>query len=217
MAGRLTELEQAKVGVDSYYAAGTSRTKASNTLFVSYRDAVPPVPKEQRAGHAENLFRQIPGYVGVRQVKGLAFVDFDSIKASTAAMMRYQGKLGLTIDYDKDAGVAGKRQRETAESTRKSQHAASSSDYFCAQCGTKALRTSGVLMSELPARGTDGARVVDESKELEHLLLCPLTEEQPALVRRDKGVEKQFRLGCRSCGERIVRVYVPCPCSESDA
>ena len=37
-----------------------------------------------------------------------------------------------------------------------------SADYYCAGCGTKALKTRGTLLSELPTRGTDGAVVVDE-------------------------------------------------------
>ena len=86
-------------------------------------------------------------------------------------MMRFQGTLGLTIDYDKDVGVATKRKRQTDESTNRAVHEASSGSYYCSGCGTKALRTNGTLLSDMPARGTDGAIVVDEvgGKQLAHL------------------------------------------------
>lgn len=204
MAGRLSDAEADRIGVDSYYQNGTTRTKANTTLFVSFRGAKPAIPDEQRSALAERMFSEIPGYVGVRQVRGMCFVDFDSIKASTAAMMRYQGQQGMTIDYDKDVGVAGKRRRENAESTKRSQHEAQSCSYFCAACGTKALKTSGMLLSAMPTRSTDSARVIDEAAALETLLLEPIPSAQPALVRRTKGVEKQYRLGCRSCGAHIA-------------
>eukprot|EP00900_Chrysochromulina_parva_P024114 jgi/Chrpa1/6336/Chrysochromulina_OHIO_Genome00013331-RA len=193
MAGRLSAAEQERLEVDSYYNRSSSRTKPNSTLFISYRDVKPHVPKEERAVHAEGLFSAIQGYIGVRQVKGMCFVDFDGIKASTAGMMQYQGHNGLTIDYDKDAGVAGKRQRETDEKTARAQHAASSCSYFCVSCGTKALRTNGSLLGEFPVRGTDGAHVIDESK-LDTLLLDGIPSAQPARVQRPKGVEKQWRL-----------------------
>ena len=210
MAGRLSETEQARIDVDSYYARGTSRTKPNSTLFISFRDVKPPVPTERRASYAEALFASITGYQGVRQVRGMCFVDFDSVKASTAAMMQFQGRAGLTVDYDKDRGVATKRQRESSERTQMAQHAAASCSYYCASCGTKALRTNGKLLSTLPARGTDGARVVEnEATSLEQLLLELLAGAQPARVQRAKGVEKQFRLGCRSCAEFIAYRSTP--------
>ena len=47
-----------------------------------------------------------------------------------------------------------------------------SADYFCACCGTKALRTNGALLSELPTRGTDSATVVDEAEQPSQTV-CP--------------------------------------------
>ena len=66
----------------------------------------------------ENLFKAIPGFLGARQVRGMSFVDFDTVKASTAAMMKFQGHRGLAIDYDKDKGVATKRKREQEQARR---------------------------------------------------------------------------------------------------
>ena len=124
MAGRLTQTEQQAFDVDSYYNRSTSRVKASCTLYVSFKNAAPPVPTAQRALETEKIFGEQPGFCAVRQVRGTCFVDFDGIKASTAAMMKFQGQTGLTLDYDKDLGVATKRQRESTERTERAQTAA---------------------------------------------------------------------------------------------
>ena len=87
---------------------------------------------------------------------------------------------------------------------------AQSAHYYCAQCGTKALRTSAQLLSAMPARSTDGARVVDEATALEQLLLDePLLGSPPFLVKREKGTERQYRLTCRSCNFVIAYRSVP--------
>ena len=70
MAGRLSEQDQAKFGVDSYTNLGATRTKANSTLFVAFRD-VKNVPAAERASKAEELFSAVPGYVGVRQVRSM--------------------------------------------------------------------------------------------------------------------------------------------------
>ena len=211
MAGKLSIDEQEKFGVDSYYDRATSKVKANTTLFVAFRDANVKIAPDARAAHCENLFGDCAGYVGVRQVRGMCFIDFVDIKSSTAAMMKHQGAAGLTIDYDKDVGVAGKRKAETEDRTQKSVKAAQSSNYYCSQCGTKALRTNGQLLSAMPARST-GARVVDEGTALEgELLLEPLEGAQPALIKREKGTERQYRLACRSCAAVIAYRSVPQP------
>ena len=52
----------------------------------------------------------------------------------------------------------------------------------------------GTLLSAMPARGTDGARVVDEANGvLKSMLLEPVAGAQPALVKREKGTERQYR------------------------
>ena len=210
MAGKLSQAEQDKFGVDSYYDRATTKTKANTTLFVAFRDATVKVASEDRAAHCERLFSDCAGYIGVRQVRGMCFIDFGDIKSSTSAMMRHQGTAGLTIDYDKDTGVASKRKVEGEEMTQKNQRAAQSANYYCAQCGTKALRTNGQLLSAMPARSTDGARVVDESTSLDgELLLEPLEGAQPALIKRAKGTERQYRLACRSCAAVVAYRSVP--------
>ena len=111
MAGRLKgDADRDAFGVDSYYERGTTTTRANTTLFVAFpRDTA--VLAEARAAYCERLFGETPNYIGVRQVRNLCFVDYEDIKSATAAMMKNQGHEGLTIDYDKDSGVASKRKR----------------------------------------------------------------------------------------------------------
>lgn len=211
MAGKLTAAEQEKFGIDSYYDRGATKTKANKTLFVAFRDATVNIPSTERAAMCERLFSENPGYVGVRQVRGMCFIDFADIKSATSAMMKHQGTTGLTIDYDKDTGVAVKRQRENDEATQRNVRRAQAANYFCVECGTKALKTASMLLSAMPARSTDGARVlVDELKGLDgELLLEPIASAQPARVKREKGSERQYRLGCRSCSATIAYRCVP--------
>lgn len=195
MAGLLTKAETSDAGLDSYYASATTRTKPNSTLFIAF-DQDGPEPDE-RASMAERLFVEGQGYVGVRSVRNLVFVDYADLRGATAAMMKWQGKHGMTIDYDKDDGKAEKRRAEADAITAKRLKESDSVDSFCGTCGTKALRTGGKLLSAMPTRST-GDIVVDEA-HLASLLLEPTAGAQPCLVRRAKGTEKQFKLSCRSC------------------
>ena len=208
MAGRLTSDEQDKYGVDSYYERATTKTKANKTLFIAFRDATVQIEKEERASRCEQLFSDCNGYIGTRQRKGVCFVDFVDIKSATAAMMRHQHADGLTIDYDKDTGVAQKRSLATEEVTQRNQREAQSASYFCVSCGTKAFKTSAMMLSAMPARST-GDRVVDEDKNLEQYFLEPIASAQPFLIKREKGTERQYRQGCRSCDAVIAYRSVP--------
>ena len=139
----------------------------------------------------------------------MSFIDFDSIKSSTAAMMKFQGESGLVIDYDKDLGVAGKRTRENEEKTQRSLGQASSASYYCRDCGTKSLQTSGKLLSAMPTRST-GAVVVDEQGgALLQLLLEPSAKSWPLLIKREKGTERQYWLACRSCEAELAYRSTP--------
>ena len=207
MAGRLSDAKQVELGVDSYDALGATTTKSNSTLFIAFGQGN-KIPAAERASVAESIFSLSPGYVGVRQVRSMCFVDFIDIKSATSAMVRHQGQEGMTIDYDKDTGVAGKRKRERDEDTRRGAHEAQSMSCYCDACGTKALTTNGVLLSAMPTRSS-GDRVVDEATALTVLLLVPIPEAQPALVRRAKGTERQYRLGCRSCGRFIAYRSAP--------
>ena len=206
VAGHYSEDEKRRAGIDSYAERAATKTRANSTLFLRNLGA-----KEERAATAERIFRDCPGYLGVRSVRTMTFVDFDSIKSSTNAMLRYQGHRphpgheGLVIDYDKDTGKASTRRAQQEAQVETQMAAARSADYFCTSCGTKALRTRGALLSELPCRGTDGASVVDEEGQLGELLLLPPPEgAPPRRVRRPNGVEKQLVLACRSCGAMVA-------------
>ena len=65
------------------------------------------------------------------------------------------------------------------------------------RCGTKALRTRDMLLTEAPRRGTDSASVLTEEQQPRELLLDPAAE--PVKIRRPKGIERQWQLLCRSC------------------
>ena len=75
MAGLYSEGDQSKMGLDSYAGASATRTKASSTLFVRRTpDAL--------LSEIESLFAAVPGYLGVRTVRKILFVDYDSIKVN---------------------------------------------------------------------------------------------------------------------------------------
>lgn len=212
MSGLLTSAESNSLNLDTYYAASATRTPANSTLFVSNFGQV---PQAEVVASIERLFGEMRGFTGVRKVRAVCFVDFDSVKAATTAMVKFQGHqlhpndAGLKIDYDKDKGVARKRKLEDEQQQERRIHQANSDDYRCAVCGTQALRTSGVLLSVLPTRSTDNAIVVDESKQLAELLLdCA---DDPVLIRRPKGIERQYRLCCRSCRQAIAYRATPTP------
>eukprot|EP00966_Prymnesium_polylepis_P130120 3009143-Prymnesium_polylepis.1 len=64
MAGLLKDAEQTKLGLDSYYAAGATRTLANSTLFVT---GFGTVEKLKRYEVVESIFSAQPGYRGTRQ------------------------------------------------------------------------------------------------------------------------------------------------------
>lgn len=54
--------------------------------------------------------RQLPGYIASRIIRSMVFIDFDSIRNATSAMVKYQNFCfpgidqdnGIAVDYDKD-------------------------------------------------------------------------------------------------------------------
>ena len=86
VAGHYTDDEKHRAGIDSYAARAATKTKANSTLFVRNLSV-----KTEAAALAERIFVECPGYFGVRSVRSMVFVDFDSIKAATNAMLRFQG------------------------------------------------------------------------------------------------------------------------------
>ena len=67
--------------------------------------------------------------------------------------------------------------------------------YFCI-CGQVAVILNCPL-DRLPLRPLDGARVVD-AKYHAHKLRCD--ESETVYLKRDKGIERQFRYKCKRCG-----------------
>lgn len=90
---------------------GTTRTKQSTTLFIAN------IPHEISNGPRFSdimtaAFSGDPGFFGVRLVRAMCFVDFESIADATKSMVKHQNerlpgvglqRMGLMIDYDKDS------------------------------------------------------------------------------------------------------------------
>merc|ERR1712142_304193 len=68
--------------------------------------------------------------------------------------------------------------------------------YYCI-CGQMALIIDCAI-DKLPMRRRDNARVID-SKKHAHKLTCD-KELDPVYIKREDGVEKQYRKKCRKCG-----------------
>ena len=89
VAGHYTDDEKRRAGIDSYSARAATKTKANSTLFLSNLGVKGEA--NSSATMAERIFAECPGYFGVRPVRSMVFVDFDSIMAATNAMLRFQG------------------------------------------------------------------------------------------------------------------------------
>eukprot|EP00270_Netrium_digitus_P013258 TRINITY_DN4379_c0_g1_i2.p2 TRINITY_DN4379_c0_g1~~TRINITY_DN4379_c0_g1_i2.p2 ORF type:complete len:126 (+),score=26.29 TRINITY_DN4379_c0_g1_i2:101-478(+) len=61
-------------------------------------------------------------------------------------------------------------------------------------------------IQEMPERKTDGSRVVDAAKDLVYLMCV---KGGTKLLKREKGLEKQFRYNCELCD--VCVAYRPVP------
>ena len=147
MAGKLSASEQEAFGVDSYYDRATTKTKANSTLFIAFRDATVQTPANERAAVCEQLFTDSPGYIGVRQVRGMCFIDFEDVKSATCAMMRRRTPQGREPCSSFGAALTA-----CADSSRPS--ALSSAR----QRGTTALPSTTIRIRALLASGSVSAR-----------------------------------------------------------
>ena len=210
-------------GVYAGASAGVTRTAPSKTLFITSLGGANP-------REVETLFQQEPGFVALRTVRHLIFVDFTDERSSSAAMRKHQGlKLspanvgakgaaasgnGLVIDFDKDAS-SERRKRDAASDAERDREAANRrallltmDAYFCALCATPILYlVKGTPLAQLPKRGTDGATALEEAVYLRELAVSRVAPRD--VHRPGKGVERQFPLHCPSCDIPIA--YRPVP------
>mmetsp|Transcript_33018 Transcript_33018/g.53560 ORF Transcript_33018/g.53560 Transcript_33018/m.53560 type:complete len:259 (+) Transcript_33018:141-917(+) len=75
--------------------------------------------------------------------------------------------------------------------------------YYCLHCGTYCLILD-IPLHRLPCRTTDGAYALDCQA---HTYKSSLKQGPVKLLRREKGVERQYRLLCSGCGLFIA--YAP--------
>eukprot|EP00041_Stephanoeca_diplocostata_P008523 m.126241 g.126241 ORF g.126241 m.126241 type:complete len:254 (+) comp17364_c0_seq2:255-1016(+) len=105
---------------------GTTRTKQSPTLFVTNipREVFGSVKYQEEM---DTLFGSDPGFFQVRIVRGMCFVDFESVADATRAMIAHQNhrfpntglhRGGLLIDYDKDSRIKRNRAYEKSKQKR---------------------------------------------------------------------------------------------------
>jgi hypothetical protein len=187
-------------------------TARSSTLFVA---ALPPGVSREAV---EKLFEGESGLVACRPVRGMLFVDFRSEAHALVAMRKHQGEVlveggvGLLIDFDRDRnqGTAARRREAEREEQAQARLKDSLDSFFCMYCCTPAFYLApldNVRLAGMPTRSTDGATVVEEAVYLRHLELVPAPA--PKLLRREKGMERQFMLCCRGCGLEVA--YRPVP------
>ena len=199
--------------------SGVTKTKPSETLFVM-------VPEAVTAAEVGELFEASPGFMGWRTVRRMVFVDFHTTQASTAAMRRFQAydafacnratgaqdrrrtPVRLAIDFDKDSREKRNRQYERQrECALRDARERSETAYACTVCGTRAfsLRDSAKLSMQ-PKRKTDGSYAIDTAALLTDLRVA---DGGMKLLRRAKGVERQYRLHCCDCCVALGYVSAP--------
>ncbi|CAI6007290.1 unnamed protein product [Closterium sp. NIES-65] len=147
-------------------------------------------------------------------VRSMCFVDFDEKQHATAAMWKTNGHKfkphhdGLLVSYDKDDGEEkggwSMRQR-VEERQRKAEADLSRVLYRCAACNHFCFKFARPL-SALPERRTDGSRVVEAATDLVTMMAVKGGQK---LLKREKGVERQFRYNCELCDACIA--YRPVP------
>jgi hypothetical protein len=183
-----------------------TRTKPSSTLFIS------SMPTSVDFADVEKLFAAHPGFVRFRTVRRMAFCDFLTEFHSISTMRALQGVLvsghALVIDFDKDPDAKKVHAVECQHADEELRRQLATADaYFCQCCSACCLHLSkAVRLNSLPTRGTDGSSVVDEATQLRRLSVV----RAPAkLIKREKGIERQFPLHCPACDVPIG--YRPVP------
>lgn len=180
-----------------------TRTKPNRTLYVA------ALPHKAGADAVEALFKGEPGFVAVRMVRRMCFVDFETDRFATAAMRKHQGhkfekdEAGVVIDYDKD--VPGKRDAHAERQRRQQaiQEQMQATDaYGCSLCGALAVNVQpGFSLETCPVRDADKSLVVDEAASLRRLRVsrCP----RRLFKHPDASVEWQYPVACPGCSAML--------------
>ena len=198
-------LKKSTPGAGTFKEAAKVHT--SRTLYITN------LPGNIMLKDLQGLFQQDTGFLSARRVRGMGFCDFDTKQDATNALDQHQGHKfkegdrGILISYDKDDGdgkvAHGKRQQ--AEFQR--QKEALDATYcrlVCKTCAKFCLKLTKSY-SELPKRRTDNSVVV-----LENLVVALDMAKGDALaIKREKGVERQYRLHCVQCDMPLAYRSVP--------
>jgi len=192
-----------------WIGGGVTRTKPSPTLFMT------SVPRGVDLELVRRSFAKEPGFVILRTVRRMVFVDFTDERSALAAMRAHQGEVfpgssaGLCIDFDKDSRLKRDAQYEKqVRGDERLRQAAVTTTVHCRGCRAPVffIVKSPTRLLSYPRRGTDGALVIDEAA---HLKRIECTQGEQKVIRREKGLERQWPLLCPSCTAPIG--YRPAP------
>eukprot|EP00899_Mesostigma_viride_P028320 jgi/Mesvir1/8673/Mv02613-RA.1 len=184
------------------------RNLASRTLYVCN------IAAHTSTTALENLFKDMEGFLQLRRVRQMAFVDFVEKQQATNALTKSNGyrfkpdEEGLYVSYDKDDGEErggwSVRQREEEKRARSAREA-TRVVYNCSACAHFCMKLARHL-EEMPERRTDNSRVVDMAKDM---CLLAVVKGEVKTIKREKGLEKQYRYNCELCD--ICIAYRPVP------
>lgn len=110
-------------------------------------------------------------------------------------MAKLYNKTDLPDDFVSASGV------QTIEEAKDQHRSAIEKHYiyYCINCATYCMITDEPL-SDMPQRKTDEAFVLPEKKCKKN----NMTNGEVKAIKRDKGVEKQYRINCSNCGNPIA-------------
>jgi hypothetical protein len=165
------------------------------------------------------LFSAEPGFIAFRTVRRMCFIDYASVHDANAAMRKRQNhrftpdSKPMLVDYDKDS--RDKRDRQFTKQVAREideQEDVELVELSCSACSAFVLKLrilSPRCFAKLPRRPVDSAVVVDTAK---HLVEMQLIRGEERAIRREAGVEMQYRLCCRAC--KLPCAYASTPFDE---
>lgn len=190
-------------------------TAPSSTLFITNID--PRIPLSEVAA----LFQHEGGFIAFRNVRRMCFIDFASVRDATNAMRKRQNyhfpslthdttAKKLLIDYDKDE--ASKRNAAFTKQIDRSLRESENAEVVkieCSTCSHHALEVrlpAPLTFDKLHRRAIDGSVCVNTAEYATDVLL---SKGEERCIRRSGGVEKQYRVVCRSCSLPIAYASQP--------